>query len=204
MAQDTEKLGRPRAKRKAEGSRPHAKSQRPTRARSRRLRSWQERTWTEAFLAALSVFPSIPAAARAAKIDHTEVYRLRNSDPGFAKAIEQHFDLGLSNAKFYAEGEAFVRALKGWEEPVFYQGKKCGSVRKYDSALHRDILRAHIPERYRERFDVNLVRDEAKRFAEASGLSAEDAAEIIAVAQRIVKSTQSIKPQETPAESEAA
>jgi hypothetical protein len=50
------------------------------------------------------------------------------------------------------------RAIEGWEEPVFYQGREVGTVRKYSDRLLEMQARRHIPE-YREstQMDVNVV-----------------------------------------------
>ena len=54
------------------------------------------------------------------------------------------------------EDEAHRRAFDGTEEPVFHQGQECGSVRKYSDTLAIFLLKAHAPEKYRERQDVNV------------------------------------------------
>jgi hypothetical protein len=48
----------------------------------------------------------------------------------------------------YLEGVAIDRATNGWLEPVFYQGNKCGSVRRYDGGLLQFLLRGIMSERY--------------------------------------------------------
>ena len=51
------------------------------------------------------------------------------------------------------------RALEGGEEPVFYQGKIVGSVRKYSDTLLMFMLKARRPERYRDRVGVDVAED---------------------------------------------
>ncbi len=43
------------------------------------------------------------------------------------------------------------RAFEGVEEPVFHQGKQCGTIRRYSDTLTIFLLKAHRPAKYRER-----------------------------------------------------
>ena len=58
------------------------------------------------------------------------------------------------------EGEARRRAVDGVEEPVgWYQGKPGGLVRKYSDRLLVLLLKAWIPERYKDRTEAtNLLK----------------------------------------------
>ena len=49
------------------------------------------------------------------------------------------------------EDEAVRRAHDGVDEPVFYQGKACGVVRKYSDTLLIFLLKGRRPEKYRDR-----------------------------------------------------
>lgn len=49
------------------------------------------------------------------------------------------------------EDEAVRRAYVGVEEPLFYQGKQCGTVRKYSDTLLIFLLKGAKPAKYRER-----------------------------------------------------
>jgi hypothetical protein len=48
----------------------------------------------------------------------------------------------------YLESQAVERATVGWLEPVFFQGKQCGTVRRYDGGLLMFLLRGMMPEKY--------------------------------------------------------
>lgn len=53
------------------------------------------------------------------------------------------------------EAEARRRAVDGVPEPVFHQGKKCGTVKKYSDRMLEILLKGHRPEKFREKVDMN-------------------------------------------------
>jgi hypothetical protein len=64
------------------------------------------------------------------------------------------------------------RAVEGDCEPVFWQGIEVGHVRKFDGRLQIEMLRAHMPDRFKtpgqavvnvDTGDKILVMDEATR-----------------------------------------
>jgi hypothetical protein len=55
------------------------------------------------------------------------------------------------------EHEADRRAIKGWDEPVFYQGRACGVIRKYSDQMLDRRLKAELPQKYRERWEGSLT-----------------------------------------------
>lgn len=107
--------------------------------------------WTSrrraAFLKALAETGNISAAARAAKASRSRAYQLKAADPGFAAEWAD----ALETAIDALDAEARRRALDGVETPHFHQGRVAGTVRKYSDTLLMFLLRAHRPERYRER-----------------------------------------------------
>jgi hypothetical protein len=48
----------------------------------------------------------------------------------------------------YLESVAVERATVGWLEPVHYQGKVCGHVKRYDGGLLQFLLRGMMAEKY--------------------------------------------------------
>jgi hypothetical protein len=54
------------------------------------------------------------------------------------------------------EDEARRRAYEGWEEPVWHKGVNCGTVRKFSDTLLIVLLKAHMPEKYRENIKIDL------------------------------------------------
>ncbi len=99
-----------------------------------------------AFLAAYSQCGSLTHAARAAKINRCTHYRwLKDQEysAAFGEAREEAADA--------LEMEARRRAVEGIEEPVFYKGEVCGTIRKYSDTLLIFLLKGVRPEKYRER-----------------------------------------------------
>lgn len=103
-----------------------------------------------AFLAAYRRTCNITWAAKAAGIDPRAHYRWLAKYPKYAKAFES----AKTVAADYLESVAVRRATKGWQEPVFYQGKECGRVRRFDGGLMQFLLRGAKPEKYKQSAEV--------------------------------------------------
>src|SRR3546814_693854 len=67
--------------------------------------------------------------------------------PGFAAEWADALEAAIDAL----DAEARRRALDGVEVPHFHQGRVAGTVRKYSDSLLMFLLRAHRPDRYRER-----------------------------------------------------
>lgn len=119
------------------------------------------------FLKAVEKYLNISAAAKAVKIDRMTHYRIWMRDPAYAAAFKLACDTGIEAL----EDLAHERVVEGWDEPVFGtlfedhvspEGKvtpikKWGVVgfkRKFSETLHVLLLKAHKPDRYRERLDI--------------------------------------------------
>lgn len=70
-------------------------------------------------------------AARTAKVSLRTVNRHLKSDPVFAAAYQEIYDIGGD----IIEAEMFRRAIEGVKEPVFQGGKKVGTITKYSDSL---------------------------------------------------------------------
>ena len=113
---------------------------RPTRLRVRAVVAKRSR-----FLTFLAVLGSQKAAAKKARIDFSDIaYQLRN-DPDFAQQAE------VAHAYFVdlLHMRAAQRAIEGDCEPVFWQGIEVGHIRKFDSRLQIEMLRAHMPDKFK-------------------------------------------------------
>ena len=102
------------------------------------------------FLESLKEYPNVSAAIRKCRLERTTMYKWRKEDPVFAAEWAEALDEGME----VLEDEAVRRADKGWLEPVFFQGKKCGSIRKYSDTLTIFLLKGTKPNKYRERSEV--------------------------------------------------
>ena len=97
------------------------------------------------FLASLASTGNVGLSVSAAGVGRSTVYDWREKDEGFA----QEWESALGAAADVLEAEARRRAAKGILEPVFYQGEKVGTVRKYSDLLLIFLMKAAN----RRRFD---------------------------------------------------
>jgi hypothetical protein len=104
------------------------------------------------FIAELAERGRVDLAAAAVGVHRFSLYRIRHADPAFARRWDEAIDAAVQAL----EDEAVRRARDGVEEPVFYQGAECGRIRRYSDSLLIQLLKAHRPEKYRERSDVNV------------------------------------------------
>lgn len=87
--------------------------------------------------------------SRACEVSGTarqRVYEWRAADPAFATAWDEAVEAGTDEL----EEEARRRAYEGVDEPVFYQGEMCGTIRKYSDTLLIFLLKGRRPDKYRE------------------------------------------------------
>lgn len=90
---------------------------------------------------------NVSAAARAANVNRRTAYNWREESAEFAA----DWDEALEEATDALEAEARRRALEGVPKPVFYQGSECGTVQEYSDTLMTLLLKAHRPDKYKER-----------------------------------------------------
>ncbi len=105
--------------------------------------------WQPDFIAALRRTGNVRAACKAAGISRTAAYNARNAFADF-KAL---WDEALEDACDDLEGEARRRAFKGVKKPVYQQGALVGYVQEYSDTLLIFLLKAHRPEKFRERYE---------------------------------------------------
>jgi len=105
-----------------------------------------------AFLAALAATCSVTRACEAAGLGRRTAYEWRE-DPKFAARWEEAKRIGAEAL----EDECIRRAHEGVDEPFFYQGDKCGTVRKYSDTLAIFLLKGAMPEKYRENTRMELT-----------------------------------------------
>ena len=106
-----------------------------------------------AFCAALAETCQVAKACTAVGISRQTAYNWRERDEDFARAWKRSLQIGLT----VLEDEAIRRGAEGYLEPVFYQGKENGTVRKYSDSLLVFMLKAYAPEKYREKSGVELT-----------------------------------------------
>ena len=84
------------------------------------------------------------------------------------------------------EGEGFRRAVRGWDEPVFYEGRRVGSKRRYSDQLLTLLLKAARPDKFRESVSLEhsgaidlagaqqVLRDKVMRIGQTGGTDDQD------------------------------
>ncbi|MEP6910269.1 MAG: hypothetical protein ABI896_07555 [Actinomycetota bacterium] len=107
----------------------------------------------ETFLEALGEGWSISKAAQQAGRERRRFYDLQENDEAFADAWAEAYEQGTQRL----EDEATRRGLEGYEEETRdSEGKVIRSVRRFDSALLQQQLRARRPAVYRENVPLSL------------------------------------------------
>lgn len=102
------------------------------------------------FLETLADTCNVRDSCKAAGIARNSVYLWRKADAKFAKEWEEALDLGADAL----EDEAVRRGRDGVDEPVFYKGEMCGTVRKYSDTLLIFLLKGARPKKYGEHKQV--------------------------------------------------
>jgi hypothetical protein len=113
---------------------------RPSRLRVRAVIAARAR-----FLTFLAVLGSQKAAAKKARLSFEDIaYQLKNDPDFMAQAETAHaYFVDLLHMR------AAQRAIEGDCEPVFWQGIMVGHIRKFDSRLQIEMLRAHMPQKFK-------------------------------------------------------
>lgn len=105
-----------------------------------------------AFLAAYAELGNVTHAARTAEIDRSTHYEWLESDAEY----RERFRVAHEEACDSLEHEARRRAVTGTLKPVFYKGKRCGSIREYSDTLLIFLMKGALPDKYRERSSVDV------------------------------------------------
>ncbi|SRR6266446_933606 len=106
------------------------------RARARAATRWRPR-----FLKALRMSCNWTDSLKAAHVSYNTVKLHERNDPDFAAQLREAEEEGAQ----LLHGVCFKAALEGNLEPVYWQGKIVGHIRKYDSRMQVELLRAHMP-----------------------------------------------------------
>jgi hypothetical protein len=84
-------------------------------------------------------------------------------DPDFAAQLKEAEEEGAQ----LLHDVCFKAALEGNLEPIFFQGQVVGHVRKYDSRLQIEMLRAHMPKLFKtpgSKAEINTGNQEQNMF----------------------------------------
>lgn len=94
-------------------------------------------------------------SCKLAGVGRKTFYEWVEKDPAFAEQAKQAED----EATERLEREALRRGVEGILEPVYYQGKKVGLIRRYSDALLIFTLKARNPKKYRENVSISIERE---------------------------------------------
>lgn len=84
-------------------------------------------------------------------------YRWRDEDPEFKAAWDEAVEQNIDDL----EACAYRRAIEGWLEPVYFQGKAVGAVRKFSNALTIFMLKKLRPKIYADTLGERMENFEA-------------------------------------------
>lgn len=107
----------------------------------------QEAPWQQGFLDAIAKHGNVGTACAIAKITRQTVYFRRKNSSEFEQAWED----ALASYRDSIREEIRRRAIDGYLEPVFHNGKKIASIRKKSDTLLIVEAKRVDPE-YRERY----------------------------------------------------
>lgn len=114
-------------------------------ATSNRARAKYALAWRPRYLAVMSLTRSNVLACRAARVSEQTIRAHRNSDPDFDAQVEEAQDRAIE----LLHDATMVRAIEGVVEPVLWQGIPVAWIRKHDNRLAIEMLRAHMPHKFK-------------------------------------------------------
>lgn len=106
----------------------------------------------EAVLAAFTDCANITISCKKAKVPRRTFYNWLE-DEDFKDKFEKCVKIAIG----VLEDEARRRAIVGVDKPVYYQGRRVGRVREYSDTLLIVLLKAHAPEKYKDRVASELT-----------------------------------------------
>jgi len=98
----------------------------------------------QAFLRHYADTCRVTMACELAGIGRQTHYNWLATDPEYVKAFGEAKCLAAD----YIEAEMVRRGVDGWNEDVFYQGAKCGTVTRYSDGLLMLLARGMMPDKY--------------------------------------------------------
>lgn len=155
-----EEKSKPRARR--------TRSDTPTRA-SEKVTAAKTASKKRKMIDALGRVGNVRGACLVAGISRQTHYEWFKADAEYAVNSEE----AIEDFADKLEAEAYRRAVVGDDRPIFYKGEQVGSIRERSDTLLLAALKAVRPEKWRDRFDINLSRlsdDELLQIAREKGI----------------------------------
>ena len=104
-----------------------------------------------ALLACYRKTANITLAAKKAGILPRQHYRWMKRFPKYAEAFARSQEVAAG----YLESVVVKGCTEGWTEPIFYQGRLVGRVRKFDLSGRQFLLQGAMPEKYGSRVKLS-------------------------------------------------
>ena len=104
------------------------------------------------FLLLLERDGNVSAAAAFAGVSVSAVYAAKHTDPAFEREWNEAMESCVDNA----EAELLRRAMKGVEEPVFYQGAVVGTINRRSDSNLQFFLKGRRRHIYGDKTQVDL------------------------------------------------
>ena len=129
----------------------------------------------EQFIEHLAKHKNVAAAATAIGVSRRYMYYYRKQDKEFADKWKDAWNSVLDQL----ESSLMERAINGYQREMYQQGEMVGTQTVHDSNLGMFLLKAHRPEVYSDKVNVQLsaaeYADEIRKFLESMDKSAKDA-----------------------------
>lgn len=94
---------------------------------------------------------NVTVAAQTVGINSGTAYRHRKEDPIFAEQWDEALQEGID----LLEQKAHERAFNGVDKGIYHQGMMVGTEKQYSDGLTMFLLKAHRPDKYRERSSID-------------------------------------------------
>lgn len=103
------------------------------------------------FLEHLAKDGNVSAACEMAKYNRVRAYKLRNEESDKGRAFKAKWEAALDLGIEAHEDEITRRAFLGHSKPVWYKGVICGEEVVYSDTLAMFLMKAHRPDKFKER-----------------------------------------------------
>jgi hypothetical protein len=110
-----------------------------------RARACEATRWRPLFLKALAMSGGYMFALRAAGVCYNTFRAHERNDHEFARQVPEAEAEGAQ----LLHDVCWKRVTEGDLEPVYWQGQIVGNIRKFDTRLQIEFLRAYMPERFK-------------------------------------------------------
>lgn len=104
------------------------------------------------FLEKLEVAGNVSEAARETPFSRETFYKWKHKNKNFCAKWDRAVEIAIDRM----EREAYRRAVEGIPTPVIYQGQITGTYLTYSDRLMELLLKAHRPEKYKDRSSTEL------------------------------------------------